>query len=51
MFATTFATIMLKIPTDDKPLPLSCMTDRPVCATQKGQKGAQFNFVYLCLPI
>lgn len=40
MFDTTFATIMLKIPTDDEPLPLSCMTDAPICATQNGQRGA-----------
>lgn len=40
MLNTTVAAIMLTIPTDDEPLPLSCMTDIPICATQKGQRGA-----------
>lgn len=40
MFDTTFATIMFKIPTEDEPLLLSCMTDIPICKTQKGQRSA-----------
>jgi len=42
---------MLKIFNDNEPLPLSCTNDIPDRETLKGQRGAQFNFVYLCLPI